>query len=589
MATSGIKTVQFTEYDTLRYSWEVTSYNASTKESTITWKAEIIAGEHGKIESYNSKSWSLKVMDYDLVKSTTYEGDAYISIDNNQTKQIASGTYVVRQSTAANGRHNVVFNINIDITFNGQPIDEVDFQYTTTIGSPPTGGSLLDAANFTDEENPTIKYALDYTFVDSFKAELVVEGYSIKRDIPTTATGSYTFVITDEERTALRNACANTASTKATFYLTTVFGGDTFTNHLVRTFTIVNAYPTLNPVITNNRDVDFILKGDNSLSVTYNGVAYKGATIKSQYVTYDGKKSGSVITDVSNEVITVTVVDSRGLSTSKDITLSLVPYVKLTCVIETHKSGIKADDTIDITFDISGAFYNGSFNDGGSGNAITLEYRYKENSSDYTEYEWKEVTISGNSYSTEIVFNTAYQNEITLECKVNDSHATVITTSEEVKVTPIFDWGKDDFNFNVPVTINGNPIVYIVEEGTYNPFTTITSTFNYRKWSDGNAEIWGSRTFNNVNVYTTWGDSMYTTGLLSNSSVKYPTNFFIERPNVQVSLGVGSVGGILMSPGGAGDSIGGITQTGSYEIARASSIGGSTFRIDYYIRGKWRE
>ena len=47
-----------------------------------------------------------------------------------------------------------------------------------------------------------------------------------------------------------------------------------------------------------------------------------------------------------------------------------------------------------------------------------------------------------------------YQSIYTFQAKAVDKVVTIETTEKRVKTTPVFDWGEDDFEFNVPVTFN---------------------------------------------------------------------------------------------------------------------------------------
>ena len=122
MATSGSKSVKFTDYDTLRWSWSVKSLSPSTNEATIAWKAEIISVEHGRIESTNAKQWTLKVMDYDKVQGSEYSGTAYIAVDDYETKEVASGEFTIGHTASAYGRTSVEFVLELAINFGGNYI-----------------------------------------------------------------------------------------------------------------------------------------------------------------------------------------------------------------------------------------------------------------------------------------------------------------------------------------------------------------------------------------------------------------------------------------------------------------------------------
>lgn len=590
MATNGTNTLYFNDDSNwLDFNWEVQSLDPANKKVTIAWNVTLNSDYSGAMSSNGGGHWQLNLSNPHVSFSETQEGDADITIGNNISRKIASGTW--EQTHSSQGYTLARFSLWLSSAGNS------DIQFTThvTLDAPPKGAVITSAVSIMDTENPEMDYTLDYEAVDSLVGRVIfgtVDGVAIvTRNLPKVTSGSYIFQLTDTERADIRAILKNTPESSFTYEVISTFSGTPITHSVNRTITIVDGVPTLNPVVTNRRSDNFILAGDNDLTITPNAVAYKGATISSIEVWYDstkvtGSNTSIYIQNVNTSPITVVAIDSRGFRESKDITIDLVPYQKLTCVIDAQQSDILSNNTVDITFDISGQFYNGSFNDGGSGNAITLEYRYKINDGSWSSYEWHEVSVYGHSYSTSITFNTGYQNTISLEVKVSDTYSEVTVQSGTVEITPVFDWSKEDFNFNVPVTVMGHDLIFIEESGTfYHSAYGGSGTFYYRKWSDGNAEIWGRVSLSGVQVNSIWGN-MYTSGALTSTNVKYPTGFFSEEPCVNVSLAVQSTGGIIMSPGGSGSSIASIDQTGVFEIARGTSYTGS-FTINYDIKGRW--
>ena len=109
MATSGSKSVTVTQWDTLKFSWEVTSQSIANNTSTVAWKMELIAGSDGRIDSTTSKSWSV------TVNGTTYSGTNTVGIANNTTKTLASGTITI----AHNSNGTKTFSYSFSQSFSG--------------------------------------------------------------------------------------------------------------------------------------------------------------------------------------------------------------------------------------------------------------------------------------------------------------------------------------------------------------------------------------------------------------------------------------------------------------------------------------
>ena len=95
MATSGSTSVKVTNWNTLKFSWEVTSQSVVNNTSTVSWKLQLIADSDGRIDSSASKKWSV------TVNGTEYSGTNTVGIANNETKTLASGTTTIAH--ASNG------------------------------------------------------------------------------------------------------------------------------------------------------------------------------------------------------------------------------------------------------------------------------------------------------------------------------------------------------------------------------------------------------------------------------------------------------------------------------------------------------
>ena len=100
------------------------------------------------------------------------------------------------------------------------------------------------------------------------------------------------------------------------------------------------------------------------------------------------------------------------------------------------------------TLEVEGIYYNGSF--GAQENSLTIEYI--EGGKTYIVTP----TIKDNKYSAKVALTGYdYAEAFSFEVVVYDK-ATYITKPLTLpKGIPVFDWGENDFNFNVPVTING--------------------------------------------------------------------------------------------------------------------------------------
>ena len=258
----------------------------------------------------------------------------------------------------------------------------------------------------------------------------------------------------------------------------------------------------------------------------------------------------------------------------------MVDYVSLTCVIESTNPIEDTSGNTTSTFNISGAYYNGSF--GSTPNTLTLKYRKTINS---TVGSWENIStsgiITGNSYSTSISIVTSKTAEVSIEVQATDHVKTVSANSTKISVTPVFDWSATDFNFNVPIYLNGKLIPLISESGT---FTSGTSTFYYRKWNDGTSEAWGHVSGSVTITESSDFGGLYSSDEILASNITFPEGLFINRPDVIAQLESRGTVAFLVTATTAASA----TQSGSYRIVQPSYSSYPNYTICYQIRGRWK-
>ena len=445
--------------------------------------------------------------------------------------------------------------------------------------------TVLNVNNFNDEQNPSFSYSLDYTENVTATAKLSVGSWEVTRTLTSLSTsGSYTFQLTDSERTGLRNQLANVTSDTATvtFTTTTSLGTTSYSGSAI--VTIINADPTISGTYTIDGGATNIIPGNNKVNVSCNATFKKGATARSYRITC-GNKSINTATGVFNNIdvneIVFAVTDSRGNTASQTVTITeMVNYVSLTCVIESTNPIEDTSGNTTSTFNISGAYYNGSF--GSTPNTLTLKYRKTINS---TTSAWENIStagiITGNSYSTSVSIVTSKTDTLSIEVQATDYVKTVSSNSTKISVTPVFDWSSTDFNFNVPIYLNGKLIPLISETGT---FTSGTSTFYYRKWNDGTSEAWGHVSGSVTITESSDFGGLYSSDEILASNITFPEGLFINRPDVIAQLESRGTVAFLVTATTAASA----TQSGSYRIVQPSYSSYPNYTICYQIRGRWK-
>ena len=356
----------------------------------------------------------------------------------------------------------------------------------------------ITADNFNDTGNPSFTYKAttgasfvgvtqDYTSASipdeivSLQAALSFDGTIIDvsyRNIPIDGT-VYTFSLTSEERTILLQK-AQGSTTVPIYYVIKVkrrvdpspnaeIQSVTLISKTQKMFTVVDCNPSLNPVVrdispntlslTNNENT--IVRYESTADFSINAAASKEATIVSKYAKCgSSSKIVNSNTDVflgaESGTFEFNVIDSRGLQAHATINNTLIEYVKPTCN-QKVKITLSGETSTQVQLNISGNYFNGSF--GAVDNTLTLQIRYAEKEQEYGD--WVTVsstpTFKNNTYETTIVLsNFDYAKTYKFQSRAIDKLNTVISADYATRLLPIFDWSKEDFNFNVPVNIENN-------------------------------------------------------------------------------------------------------------------------------------
>lgn len=220
------------------------------------------------------------------------------------------------------------------------------------------------------------------------------------------------------------------------------------------------AAPTLAPVLEDTDSVTLALTGDSSKIVKYysdvlvkpNAEAQAGATITSLITTWGNQKfSGDegTIYNVDTDHFIIDVTDTRGLSRHHYQTVeNFVDYSKLTCNF--FPEFIAPDGTLD--FVIEGNYFGKSF--GAASNRLTVQYRYKVKDDDaYSDWITARGTASTIGYAYNLTIRGLdYKTLYVFQARAIDALMTIESAEKYVTGFPVYDWGKDNFNFNVSIT-----------------------------------------------------------------------------------------------------------------------------------------
>jgi hypothetical protein len=217
-----------------------------------------------------------------------------------------------------------------------------------------------------------------------------------------------------------------------------------------------------------------------------------------------------VFTNVEKNVFRCSGEDNKFDYHEKEIPVSMVDYVRLTCNI--------TQSTIDgngiATVKCNGNSFNGSF--GAVNNEVSVVCRYRDSNGNYGAWVDMYVTPNGNTYSASADLQLpSYQGIYTFEVEAVDKLERA-TASTRTAGKPLFHWGENDFAFEVPVAFNGGISGGDVVVG-YGELLGWT----YRLWSSGWAECWKSFTTSvGSSDWSSWG-SLYTATLVANDELPF--------------------------------------------------------------------
>ena len=438
-----------------RIVWSSKSNGTAANTSTVT--ATLSVRKTNTADTWGTWKGSLKVGG--TTKSISYYGTV-----NNSWVELATLTVTVAHSADGKGTCYIGGSLNgpSETTCAGT---NVSGSSTVTLDLVPRYATITSAPNFNDEENPKITYSNPAgTSVDELEACISLDGSNADiayRSISKTG-DSYTFNLTEAERKVLRQATTDSNTRTVKFYVRTTIGSNKNGSSIQRTFTIKDPKPTVNPTFEDQNDTTYSLTGDrntlvryySNAKVTFNASAKKEATVASKKVVCGSKRrtSDGNINSVESDQFVFTVTDSRGNTTTQTINkdsgkFTFIEYVKLTCSFSNNKPDADGDMTVKVT----GNCFNGSF--GSTSNSLTVKYRYRVVGGSYPDsYTTMDLSKNGNRYAaTKNLTGLDYQKTYEFEVIAQDSLSTVTLSNVRVKSAPVFDWGENDFKFNVPV------------------------------------------------------------------------------------------------------------------------------------------
>ncbi len=171
-----------------------------------------------------------------------------------------------------------------------------------------------------------------------------------------------------------------------------------------------------------------------------------GASIVSR--TVDGVDAPAKFSQIDKNSFLFAATDTRGYRTELPVTVNMIPYVHLTANASCRRMELTSGQA---RLTVRGSCFNGSF--GAVDNALTLTATVGDRSFTLSP------RLTGEGYSAELILDGMdYAESYRITVTAGDAIETVTAQVELRRGVPVFDWGKGDFAFHVPITapsING--------------------------------------------------------------------------------------------------------------------------------------
>lgn len=420
MALSGSISGAYRGY-TLRADWSAVQ-NANGNYSDVTVKHTLVI----------ASGYTLKIAERKNSCSVDGVVQSYTSGSINQ-----KGGSVLLGTTVHRVYHNVdgsktcrlVDTFNINATIDGTKVQSIIASGAFELNRIVRNAEILSADDFTDVSNPTFSYGNPAAF--ACDAILEYSGGTITRAGAVKQTeGSYQFILTDSERTALRNASKNSPTIKVTYVLKTTIDGTAYYSRADRKMNVVDAAPELGAVsyedtnaatVAVTGDKSRIIQNHSTLTVTVpTATAKKGATIARYAIAFGGvtktvAAAGTVslgAVDVSySQALTVTATDSRGLTASQSVQVTVDDYSAPTALIDLHRLNNFEPETY-ITANARYSYLNGK-------NVVTISVMFKK--------------VSESGYGTPIELEDSIQSTVT--CDRDSAYDFIVTIADKLEST----------------------------------------------------------------------------------------------------------------------------------------------------------
>lgn len=461
MPWSGSTTVKVTDYDSLRFTWQVNNQYADTGRSSMTYKLELISGSYGRIDSSVAKTARVKLTNRGssvLIPESVYT--VYVDIGNNETKELCNGLNTIQHTAAGEATVDYTFSVDFDITFSGKQIGTISGSGTAVFPTIPRI-STLSGANGTLGTAQTLtitRQDSDFRHKISYKCGSA-SGYVLGSD---TAVANGTSISWTPPLTlASQNTTGTTVSVDfvlGTYYKNALVGYD----YLTLKYTIpASVKPSVSCVLEDVTGLDGTygspVRALSRIKIKATPTTAYGSPIKSCVISANGDKytgteaTTGVLKTAGDSPVTVTVTDARGRTGSWSYTMKVKEYNRPSVTaLDVHRcdaDGTNNDQGEYIRVTFSAAVTNIAAN---SANAASYKLGYKKSSA--TSYTTVTLSALAGKYTVtdyEYIFKADSGSSYDVEITATDSFSTSARSTSASTAFVLMHWGADGTSLGV--------------------------------------------------------------------------------------------------------------------------------------------
>lgn len=319
-------------------------------------------------------------------------------------------------------------------------------------------------------------------------------------------------------------------------------------------------------------DAGVLVRGMSSAQCTAQAIPGPGAQIEAVRVnTVQLADGAAVLTGIQSGVFDFRVTDSRGLTGQCQVELPTVAYIKLSA----NAAAVRTDPTSGAAkLTVTGNCFMGSF--GKVRNTLTLRCSVGGDGEFSLQPE-----VTGNTYSaTAQLDGLDYTQSHLITVTATDALMTVRRDLFLQPGIPVFDWGRTDFRFNVPVSVpqlvlrGGKVADHVIERG-------YDGVWSWQKWASGFALCFATASYATSTVDIPWG-GLYRAETPS-PRLAYPISFWdgpVEAVTVRPSLGMNVTQTVEYNTS---------SETGIYNFLTDQPVETEQqVTVNYYVAGYWK-